>query len=180
MIVAMSSLPQLRMRHDLSSLPGARTLPEGYVLRTARDSDIAALKAVLHGSFPEVMWDEAKVRADLLDHPEVPETFLIEWQGEAVATASYQTIEEHFPGCGWVHWVAADPAHGGKNLGYEITRRVVLEAANRARKAVYLTTDDPRLPAIRTYLNLGFEPDRWHESHEERWSKVYLALGMPT
>ena len=40
-----------------------------------------------------------------------------------------------------------------------------------------LWTDDWRLPAIKTYLNLGFEPDIEHESHPERWRAVFEKLG---
>lgn len=169
-------LPQLRMKHLLQSEPAAAELPSGYVLRVASAGDDLGLARVLNLAFPEMMWDAAKVHEILLDHPEVPETYLVEFDGECVATASYQEMGGEFEGAGWVHYVAADPAHAGKGLGYEVTRRVLSEAAARRRSSVFLTTDDPRLAAIRTYVKLGFEPDMWHESHPARWEQVRTQL----
>ncbi len=41
-----------------------------------------------------------------------------------------------------------------------------------------LCTDDWRLPAVKTYLNLGFEPEIIHESHPARWKAVFETLGV--
>ena len=35
-----------------------------------------------------------------------------------------------------------------------------------------LLTDDPRLPAIKTYLNLGFVPEHRDDTHPARWEAV--------
>ena len=45
------------------------------------------------------------------------------------------------------------------------------------RQRAFLSTDDFRLPAIRTYLKLGFEPYLVHENQRERWRKVLAAIG---
>jgi len=41
-----------------------------------------------------------------------------------------------------------------------------------------LETDDYRLPAIKTYLNLGFEPLLVHENQRDRWRNILSALGV--
>ena len=46
----------------------------------------------------------------------------------------------------------------------------------RGYKSVVLSTDDHRLPALKLYLSLGFEPVYTHESHEARWKRVMAKL----
>ncbi|HWD40786.1 MAG TPA: GNAT family N-acetyltransferase [Fimbriimonas sp.] len=167
--------PQLRMVHRLASVPAPRDLPDGYSLRRAADSDTPALARLLSTAFDEE-WSEARVREVLLDNPEVPLTFVVDREGEPVAVASYQLKPAEFPESGYVHYVGVAPEHGGRSLGYIVSYQVVLEAIARGNKDVMLTTDDFRLPAIRTYLNLGFEPDIWHESHGDRWKAIYDKL----
>jgi mycothiol synthase len=164
------------MVHRLETLPEARTLPVGAVLRQAELADALGLAEVLTEAFGEP-WSVEKVRAELLENAGVPATFLVELEGRVVATASYQVQEWSGPEAGWVHWVGVSPEARGMALGEIVSHRVILEAERRGNNRVFLTTDDPRLAAIRTYLRLGFEPDLWHESHAERWAAVRRALG---
>ena len=172
----MSDLPQLRMRHDLRVLPEARALPDGAVLRKADLQDIDGIGKVLSEAFGE-MWDRQKVLSELLDNAGVPATFAVEMGGEIVATASYQVQTVPDPDAGWVHWVGVSLAARGLGLGEIVSRRVLVEAGERGRSQVFLTTDDPRLAAIRTYDRLGFVPDPWHSSHAERWAKIRELMG---
>lgn len=153
-------------------------LPSGYALREATLHDAPAIAGVLTRAFEEP-WDVDRVRTVLLDHPEVPITFVIDREGVPVATASYQLMPKDFPHSGWVHYVGANPTESGKGLGRIAVLAVLRRAQEDGRTDAYLTTDDPRLPAIRTYLRLGFAPDMWHESHAERWRAVYQAMGVP-
>ncbi len=154
-------------------------MSEGYQLREATSADAEGIARVLERSFEEP-WSVDRVREVLLDHPEVPKTFVVEHVGTLVATTSYQIMPREWPTSGWVHYVGADPTHGGKGLGYAVVLAVLHEADRDGKLDSMLTTDDPRLPAIRTYFKLGFEPDMWHESHAERWREVYRALGVPS
>jgi hypothetical protein len=42
-----------------------------------------------------------------------------------------------------------------------------------------LETDPPRLPAIRTYLDLGFRPENVVPEHEAIWRDILATLGTP-
>ena len=163
------------MVHRLGALPETPTLPPGYSYRQAIDSDAEQIDKLLGTAFGND-WREGGAREVLLDHPDVPTTWIVLQAGNVVATASYQLKPVEFPESAWVHYVGADPAHSGKGLGLFVTWKVLHQAADAGRTDVYLTTDDWRLPAIRTYLKLGFEPDCRHESHDERWSEVFEAL----
>ena len=72
--------------------------------------------------------------------------------------------------------VAVRPAHRGRRLGYWVClaalRRMAAEGLHRA----VLRTDDFRIPAIRTYLRLGFEPVVVHENQRARWRAVFAAI----
>jgi len=163
------------MRRGLVGLPDERELAPGYELRVATPNDAAALADLLSKAFEEP-WDERRVEQVLLNHPGVPETYVIEHGETLVATASYQVMPEEFPGLGWVHYVGADSVHRGQSLGYIIVHAVLRRCVEEKMTGAMLTTDDPRLPATQTYLKLGFEPDIWHPSHPERWAAVLAQL----
>ena len=166
----MSDLPQLQMRHPLGELSPSRSLPEGFRLRNARPDDAEGLARVLSAAF-ETPWTPVSARAELLDHPQVPTTYLVERGGEVVATASYQ-LKDETPAAGWVHWVGVHPGARGLGLGEALVHAVLARSALAGHAHVLLTTDDFRLPAIRTYLRLGFAPDPWHPSHPARWARA--------
>jgi mycothiol synthase len=168
--------PQLRMRHPLKGPPGPiPALPTGYTLRVATAADEVALGVLLTEAF-NVPWDIARVHKDLLDDPHVPVTFVIDCGDELVSTASFQYRPEVFERSGWVHWVGSTTRHAGKKLGQIVTMAVVHEGVRRGVPDIYLQTDDFRLPAIKSYLNCGFEPDAWHETHATRWTAVMKEL----
>jgi mycothiol synthase len=163
--------PQLRMKRDMRLPLPEMTLAKEFVLREAGPEDSDAIAKLLSLAFGDD-WTVERVNSVLLLHPEVPKTFVITSGERPIATASYQVMPQHTPGDGWVHYVGADPEMKGFALGYNITLAVLQEAKDRGCPWVYLTTDDHRLPAIRTYEKLGFQPDCHHESHEMRWRAV--------
>lgn len=66
-------------------------------------------------------------------------------------------------------WVAVHPAHRGRGLGRQICLAVLGFVGGLGHGYAYLLTEDFRLPAIKTYLRLGFEPEMTDPSHPERW-----------
>lgn len=165
-------IPQLQMRRpDLLGLPD----PDPRV-RLALVSDAVDIARILTLAFGED-WDEARLMAELFDHPRVPLTFVAVVDGMVAAVASYQ-LHGGFPESGWVHWVGADPAFSGRGLGFAVSLSVLHAALADGKVDCGLTTDDERLAAIRTYLKLGFEPDPCDESHPERWGVVMGSLGV--
>lgn len=159
-------------RPRLDDLP-----PVDARVRLATHNDIPALARVLSTAFAEE-WSESRATAELLDHDQVPATFVAVEEGKVVATASYQ-LNLNRPNAGWVHWVGADPAVAGRRLGHAVTLSVLHAAQTDGKTEAGLTTDDPRLAAIRTYLSLGFEPEFTDDSHAERWRQVFSQLSPP-
>jgi mycothiol synthase len=56
----------------------------------------------------------------------------------------------------------------------EVTRRLL----SAGYREIYLQTDDWRLPAIKTYLNLGYVPLLCEPDMEERWRLVCRNLDL--
>lgn len=169
--------PQLLMRRPrLDRLPPREEPPAGYTLRTAVAGDEKELSRVLNLAFPDDPWDTARVRRDLTEAPDVEAVFVIEHAGRIVATGSSRYVPDRFPGSGYLHWVGADPAHAGKSLGRIVTLATLHHMREHGRADAVLETDDFRLPAIRTYLNLGFLPEDTREGDLDRWARIFDRL----
>ena len=146
-------------------------------VREATNADADAMAALLGSAFPELEWNAARVRKDLLDATDVHAVFVIDDGGGITATASVRYVER-FPDSGYVHWVAVDPRHRGKRLSHVVMGRVLGRFLDDGKQSAILETDDVRLPAITAYLGLGFIPYYTDTDHEDRWSRVFTLLGQ--
>jgi mycothiol synthase len=181
-------LPQLRMeirglvaRH--AGRDGGSTPPPGYGLRTFRPGDEDAWLALLQsGEFSP--WDRARLDQMLAsEHVRVPhDGILFATQDDRPVGAASTHLH---PGDHGIEpelgWVVVDPRHRGLGLGRLVCDAVLEYVARLGYDHAYLKTDDFRLPAIRTYLRLGFEPVLIDPSHPARWAAIYRLLGdLPT
>jgi ribosomal protein S18 acetylase RimI-like enzyme len=145
-------------------------------VRTAGADEAEPLARLMARAFPEMPWDADRVRRDLLDAADVETTFVVAAGGEIVATASARN-SSGFPGLGYVHWVAVDPARRGSGL-FEAVMDAVLARFAAQQKPAVLETDDQRLPAIAAYLRIGFVPTYREHDHPLRWSRIFAQLGQ--
>ena len=152
------------------------TIPDSPDARPARDSDADGLGRVFKAAFPEMEWDAARARKELLDADDVKETFVIEENGQILGTASARYFEKRFPGVGYVHWVAVDPAARGRGIFDAVMAAVHHQFMADGRTIAFLETDDHRLPAISAYLRLGYVPQYTEADHEGRWSAIFKTL----
>ncbi|MDR3710546.1 MAG: GNAT family N-acetyltransferase [Capsulimonadaceae bacterium] len=150
-------------------------LPPGCALRICGHGDADGLARVLSEAFGDASWNPARVRSALLDAPDVLTTYAIRCP-EIVATASVRYMPDRFPGEGYLHWVATSPAFRGQRLAEAVSVAALREFADRGYVGAWLETDDFRLPAIRLYLRLGFEPVRSTAEFEARWTAVIAEL----
>jgi predicted TIM-barrel fold metal-dependent hydrolase/GNAT superfamily N-acetyltransferase len=154
-------------------------LPPGYALRTYRDGDGAKyIRLMRRAGF--TTWDNATLTSLLrIALPEGIFFAVHKGSGVLAATASamHNPTDQHSFG-GELGWVACDPDHRGKGLGGAVTAAVEKRFLAAGYNWVYLRTDDFRLPAIKTYLNLGWEPLLYLPDMAERWKVVLKQLGM--
>ncbi len=167
-------MSQLFMRKEnTSDIPPLR-LPEGILLST-------------HLAGMEKSWEELIAASFGASYSF--DTMLTKWSGYApgyvfylsregapVATAS-AVANPDFPGEGWLHMVGTHPAARGLGLGKLASLAVLRSFAERGIRTAVLSTDDHRIPAIVTYLKLGFRPIILDDTHEGRWAKIFSEIG---
>jgi mycothiol synthase len=70
------------------------------------------------------------------------------------------------------------PKHQGRKLGYVLVLFVLNYFKIKGYREVFLDTDEFRLPALKTYFNLGFEPFYTEEKDRKRWRDTLHSLGL--
>ena len=154
-------------------------LPEGYSfefftgLREQMDDWIAICKEGLISplSGEETFYGAIVNYPDL--KPQEDLVFVRDVKGERVATVAFVL---HKDGAGYVHTVCCKEAHRGKGIGDAMNSFALSRLEDRGAVYEYLTTDDFRLGAIKTYLRAGFEPCIDTDEMKERWANVLAKL----
>jgi mycothiol synthase len=168
--------PQLFMRQpDLSGLPPAPPLAPGYVLRPAVPADHEQVASLLSEAFGH-HWDAPRVAEEFSLGNGVEAIYVVAAPAGVVATAAARLLPDRYPDAGYVHYVGARFSERGKRLGEVVTRRVLAHFAAAGLSQAVLETDDFRLPAIWTYLRLGFVPEPRAPGDVVRWSRVLRNL----
>ena len=101
-----------------------------------------------------------------------------EESGEIVATAMALNSEV-YPSGGELGWLAGDPAHAGKGLGMAVSAAVTARFIAAEYRNIHLYTEDYRLPALKTYLKLGYIPFLYTPEMPERWRAICAQLQWP-
>jgi mycothiol synthase len=160
-------------RESLEGLP-ALVVPDGLELRTFRAGDEARWAELMTGAIGA--WDEESTARLFLGDPGVRQEgiFLLATGDDCVATATDKRLPEIE--LGYLHMVAVHPTYRTRGLGRCISLAALVHMRERGCRRVALDTDDFRLPAIRTYLGLGFAPDMLEADHAERWRTIFAEL----
>ena len=171
--------PQLFMRlPEFSGLPPAPPLEPGYVLRPAVPADHEQLASLLSEAFGD-SWGAQRVAEEFSPGNGVDATYVVASPAGVVATAAARRMPDRYPDAGYVHYVGARSSERGKRLGELVTRQVLTHFAAAGLHQAVLETDDFRLPAIWTYLRLGFVPEPRVPCDAARWSRVLRNLTGP-
>jgi len=95
--------------------------------------------------------------------------------GKPIATTT--AVESPtYAGEGWYRMVGVHADAKGIGAGKKIALAALYALRERGYKSAMLSTDDARIPALSMYISLGFEPYYCHESHKERWEKVFEEI----
>jgi len=171
---------QLRMvRPNLENLPKL-VLPTGYVMRTYQEGDKVHWANIINDSFggrrrtAQDTQDEITGR-DVFDPDGL---YFATYQGLPVATACAwrQSVDE--TAVGYVHMVGVVAEHTGHRLGKWVSLAVLFYFRAHGYLCAMLDTDDFRIPAIKTYLNLGFVPVYIEKGQRERWRDIFEKLEL--
>ena len=171
---------QLRMvRPHLEDLPEIQ-LPTGYDIRTYREGDEIHWAHIISDSFG----GRERTAEDTQNEITCRDVFLPDglyfatYQGIPIGTACawQQSVDEKE--VGYVHMVGVMEAHTGHKLGKWVSLAVLLYSRDNGFKCAMLDTDDFRVPAIKTYLNLGFIPVYVEEGQPKRWEDIFQKLTL--
>jgi mycothiol synthase len=161
---------------DLSNLPSIAIAP-GYHIRTYREGDAAAWSRIMNGQVGA--WDEERFFAKVHDQPVFRADglfFAVRNETPAATACAWWVPEKYGPDVGVLHMVATDPEHRHMGLGRAVSVSVMHFFAHLGMQACLLSTTTERLPAIRLYLSLGFEPVLDSSEIKAAWSQIERDL----
>jgi mycothiol synthase len=170
---------QMKWPEDRLDDPPEWPLAEGYAIRTARPGDAEPYAALLNevGLGP---WDAERATTAIKGAVQDGVIFAVhEADGDIVATAVAQPQPPpHHPEGGELGWVSVAKAHRGHGLGACVSAVATKAFLDAGIRHIYLRTDDRRMPAIKTYINLGFRPLLFLPDMEDRWRAVSRELKL--
>ena len=117
--------------------------------------------------FQQCMYSHGKLEYDKF--------FMVECGGEPAATLA--VICDYEKREGYIHMVACKSRFRGRGIGTRLCTEAVRALIFAGMETAYLTTDDFRIPAIKSYLRAGFYPDIINGEHERRWADVMDIIG---
>lgn len=160
---------------DLSNLPEV-VMPPGYGLRTYMPGDEEAWVRMMNHELGEWTVDSCRERltGDAIFLPDG--LFFVTHEGELVGSACAWRYSENEWTRGCLHMVCVLPGHRGKQLGYLVTLAVLHFFHERGFREVLLNTSNLRIPAIKSYLRLGFEPCYFDDEHRECWQAIFSNI----
>jgi mycothiol synthase len=160
-------------RESLEGMP-ILEVPHGFALRTFHGGDEGRWARLMTGAIG--VWDEESTVRLFLGDPGVSEEgiFFLATGEDCVATATDKLLSESE--VGYLHMVAVAPPYRGTGLGRCISLAALHHMRERGCQQAVLDTDDFRLPAIRTYLGLGFMPEMVGADHAERWRTIFAEI----
>jgi mycothiol synthase len=169
----------LMKRRDLEGMR-KQAIPKGYSMRTYREGDEKHWARIISGAFGTECSADVFGR-EIAEHEAFrgERVFFLTHKGKPVGTATAWIKPELGPLCGYVHMVAIVPEHTRKGLGKVLTGAVLAYFKKEGFGSAFLHTDEHRLAAIKTYLDMGFEPVIRDEGVRRRWLEVFRALRRP-
>jgi hypothetical protein len=172
-------MPQLKMIFNAvtTSMP-ALELAEGFSLRTVQDSELEQYNE-LRCSVEFPPWDADylhKYRKKVL--PDGIKVVVENATGRFAASAGAETTDmPEFPELGVLGWVMTHPDMRGYHLGKSASVAAMYQLYQTGYRAFSLLTDDFREAALKTYLDLGWQPWLYLDDMEGRWRAIAEKLG---
>lgn len=157
----------------LTDLP-VLSLPEGYDVCSLQAGNEHDWELIIGESFQKPYNFAESMAGDKQYLPE--RVWFVRHENRPVATATAWYLDKYGEETGCLHMVGALSAYAGKGLGKQVSVAALQRMQQEGRSKAILNTSVDRLPAIKTYLNIGFRPYIVDETHIERWKRAAETL----
>lgn len=167
---------------QLLSQPPHVEVPHGYSLRTYREGEDRVVRDLLasdHWTISDAHWNDYKDRLlpkglFLIIHTDthVP-------VGTAGAVHNPRPGRYYFPFGGELGDLLVHPAHRRQGLGSTLAGAVVQRLLMAGYESIRVGVQGFRLPAIKTYLKVGFVPFLHQEGLASRWQRICDQIQWP-
>ena len=168
---------QLKMKRNNSPIAAA-SFPEGFYMRAYQPGDgVGWCKCCIDGKLGvDELSEDVFARIMLNDKTVNPANifFLISPTNEIAGSVTYQYSPKSDTGT--IHMVGIEKSYRGMRLSLPMMLYAMQKILGDGKTTIDLSTDDWRLPAIKTYFNAWFEPDYYSDDMEERWQRVREQL----
>ena len=173
-------MKQLKMCRIMFGPVDRYDLPDGYsICRYSGEEDKTAWVECCRGGR---LIDESKgVKAFddsitcITEIDPYKDVFFLRRDGVIIGTA---TAFVRSDGAGDLHMVGIRADHRGKGLCRYLLSAALCKLKKDGAEYTYLTTDEFRKSAIKSYLTSGFLPVDHDTDMKERWAKVIYGLGI--
>jgi len=172
------NVQSLRMRRKNLDFLEELAVPSGYQIRTYRRGDEESWVRIIESSFGHGYdaW-HPNINEIVNDKEFDPNSlFFVTYQNNPIGTACALRRSPNGQNVGYVHMVAVTPEHQGKKLGRLLVLCTLHYFKEKGFHEVVLNTEDHRLPGIKTYLDLEFEPVYLGSDHRRRWEAIFENL----
>lgn len=156
-------------------------LPEGYSFSNySKEEDkkdwVEICKNGLVGDNATVedFHNAIETREDLNPYEDM---FFLDYKGEHIGTITAYVRKED--NVGDVHMVSIRTDFRGRGLGKFMNSKALLHLKEKGVEYAFLTTDDWRKGAVKSYLNAGFLPVKYSVGMCKRWSALLKEFNIP-
>ena len=149
-------------------------LPDGFSIKTLNELENGIeiwLDIIKHG-LTDTRKSEEYYNANMLSYKNYTpdKCFFILYGGKAIATIT--VICDDIKKEGYIHMVACHEDFRGRGIGTLLNKLAMKILKTEEMQTAYLTTDDWRIPAIKSYFRAGFYADESTDDFKMRWASI--------
>ena len=178
--IAERSVPAMYMLWQGHSPRAIPPIPVAYSLSpiVSEDMDNARPFIELDGPRSDSAWSQFRDAVVPDGMFVVQERGSSAWVGTISAVHNPAATRFYFPGGGEVGYLFVTPEHRRRGLGTALIAAAVRRLHQGGYRHIFLGVQSWRLPAIRSYLRVGFQPLIHAPELLSRWESVFAALGQ--
>ena len=170
-------MSQLKMYRPAG--PCSYEVPKGYRIRSMRPDEGADwCRCCDNGELGIDEISQAFFEKKMLPACRMENIFFIVDENDVPVGTATALVDTERNNRAFLHMVGVDENHRGKGLSYPLCLCVCERHAEMGNGGCYLSTDDFRPAAVKTYLKCGYLPVLYEDDMRERWGRVLKLFGF--